>query len=312
MKGTALANVRKDQFFYHFRNLNFLYRIGLILLCFFVELLLKEIISNQKEGWVAVGLFVAILYQFQITRKDFRFIQININPSALNIQIEYLIFSTPLLLVLLIKLLIFQFMVLFGAACLIATFKYNRIVTYSHYASYFKINPQMFEWRSGIKKVFYFFILIYIFSLLLSPFRLVSILLLWFISNFISGFYISNESLQLLSVFGKDSHNLIRYKIVCALKYTYLIFIPVLMLYLFFNPHDIWFALLFFVNVTIYLIFVILFKYALYEPCKDFSGNQFILGIAQMSIIIPFLLPLPTILALRFYKRALLNLDQYL
>jgi hypothetical protein len=170
----------------------------------------------------------------------------------------------------------------------------------------------MFEWRSGLKKVFYFFAVIFIISLLLTPFRLVSIFMLWILSNFISGFFASNESIQLLSVFAMDSRKLIRHKILSTLKYTYLVFVPVLIAYIFFNPADIWFVILFLFNITIYLIFVIVFKYAIYDPGKDFSGNQLILGISQLSVVIPFLLPLPAILALRFYKKAVLNLNQYL
>lgn len=312
MKGLVLADVRKNQFLFHFRNLNFIYRIGFILLIVFVLLFLDNIISNQKEAWISIALFSLLLLQFHITRKDFRFIQVNIKPSILNIQIEYLVYSIPLFIVLSIKLMFLQLIVLIGTVCFIAFIKYNRITTYSYYTSYVKIHPQMFEWRSGLKKVFYFFAVIFIISLLLTPFRLVSIFMLWILSNFISGFFASNESIQLLTVFAMDSRKLIRHKILSTLKYTYLVFVPVLIAYIFFNPADIWFVILFLFNITIYLIFVIVFKYALYEPGKDFSGNQLIHGISQLSVVIPFLLPLPAILALRFYKKAVLNLNQYL
>jgi hypothetical protein len=58
-------------------------------------------------------------------------------------------------------------------------------------------------------------------------------------------------------------------------------------------------------------MFAILLKYAAYSPNDNLSQNSVLFFFGFLGSIIPFLLPLPLIMNIRNYKKAVTNLNRY-
>jgi hypothetical protein len=79
-----------------------------------------------------------------------------------------------------------------------------------------------------------------------------------------------------------------------------------------FHPDIWWINPLFLIVQILTLSLSILYKYATYQPKAYFNTNSPVLIIAGLCIVLPFLIPLILFFNLRYYPKAIKNLNHYL
>lgn len=178
------------------------------------------------------------------------------------------------------------------------------------------IPDSAFEWKSGLRMSYIYFILIWFAGAGLS-FLVGAVPVAIIILNLISAsFYMEGEPKLLLEVFEKSPSRFIRFKIKQALKLFWLAALPLVLLFLIFHV-EYWYVIVYIiVAATLLLVFSVLQKYAFYEEnVNATTRNSLLLFFAFLAFYVPFLiflLPVMFMLAYRFYKKSLHNLSAHL
>jgi hypothetical protein len=145
-----------------------------------------------------------------------------------------------------------------------------------------------------------------------SWFRILPLLLLWFITVSIASFYTECEPLHILKEGNFSSNRLLNRKLMRHSKYLLLLFSPLLVINTIFNP-EFWILNIIFIPIQLSLMcYAICLKYSTYIPNKKPIGNSIILSLVSLGSIIPYLLPIPLLMAVFTYRKAKMNLNNYL
>jgi len=174
------------------------------------------------------------------------------------------------------------------------------------------IPSRSFEWKAGARKNYLFMAVIWVAGMLASfivgvvP---VAIIVLAFI---IFGFYQQNEPVSILISRELGTKKFLWDKIVdLQLQFT-LLFAPLLLAFFIFHP-QFWFVpVLEYVLFSFVFVYIVLMKYAFYEPGSKNSANQILVAFGPLSILVPFMLPVIWLLSIKFYFNAKSNLKIYL
>jgi len=189
-------------------------------------------------------------------------------------------------------------------------FSYSQVTYFKNISSL--IPHSNFEWISGFRRSFLFLIPVYFLAIVFSWFRFLPLFLLWFITVSIASFYTECEPLHILKQNSLSPRYFLRRKIFLHSKSLVLLCIPVLLVNSIFNI-EYWYINVLFLPVQLSLLcFAICLKYSTYRPNINLPGNNIILSLASIGTIVPFFLPIPLILAFKYYGNAKLNLEKYL
>ena len=146
----------------------------------------------------------------------------------------------------------------------------------------------------------------------LSWFRILPLFLLWFITVTIVSFYTECEPLHILKRDDLSAKIFLQQKLMKHSKYILLLYIPVLVINTFFNIEYLVLNLLF-IPIQLALVwYAICLKYSGYEPNKNSIGNSILLSLVSVGSIVPYLLPIPLLMAIGTYGKAVRNLKNYL
>jgi putative effector of murein hydrolase len=127
----------------------------------------------------------------------------------------------------------------------------------------------------------------------------------------ISGFYFYGESREFVELFAKNPKQFMLRKIYFNLRPLFIIFVPILIVALIFQPAD-WYYLIGALVVSILIqILTIIFKYGLFEENANLSRNSIIVFTNILFVIVPLFWPVPLIMGIRYYAKAQKNLKQY-
>jgi hypothetical protein len=286
----------------------------IILSAIFVFLIYVSYITFQKtpDAYFLTLSLLLICIIFQTARKDKSFIFNHIENPEKEIYYEYLVLTFPFAITALLTENRICYPVLICALTVVPFIKYTP-AQQTYFKNISKIIPASnFEWISGFRKSFPFIIPIYFLAVAFCWFKLISLFLLWFVTVTIASFYTENESLRILKAGGFNSAEFLKHKLFTHSKYLIIIYTPLLIVNLIFN-FEYWPLIILFIPVqTALLCFAICLKYSDYRPGMNSSANNIILMLVSFGCVIPFLLPVPLIMAVLFYKKALNNLDNYL
>jgi hypothetical protein len=169
-----------------------------------------------------------------------------------------------------------------------------------------------FEWRSGIRKQGWLFPLLWLLSLLLAPVPFAPILLLWFMMLAVSSFYDEGESRSMLESAELPPVAFMRCKISGQLTAWSWISVPSLAVSAVFHPDRWWVLLLFIAFSTLMVSLFVTSKYAVYQPAEINRSNSLVHVMCMLGLFIPFLLPLPLVMLVRNYRKAISNLETHL
>lgn len=168
------------------------------------------------------------------------------------------------------------------------------------------------EWHAGLRKNYLLLAALYILILIFSkegPTIPIGIIALSILSTF---FYLEAEPRHFLEVFEWPPKKFIQFKIKNQLLILGILILPLILLYLLFYP-EYWYILaaMIIIGFTLQIISITL-KYATYVPNQKLEANSFLIGLSVLFFIIPFSVPVPFIMAFRYYNRAVRNLKYYL
>ena len=173
------------------------------------------------------------------------------------------------------------------------------------------LGNKAFEWWAGIRRKAWLWVSLYLLALCLTFLPFVSLALLWLLVWLNASFFNYGESLQILYTSGRTGRAVLRNKLRTYLLLTIVLSLPILFLYLVFHPeHWLWvvFALPAFGSLTGIAIVI---KYKLYQPGGFLSVHSFLLALAGLSLLVPFLVPLMVFMWAYYYPQAVKNLNYY-
>jgi hypothetical protein len=285
-----LVKIRLLQAFREIRDMGMFRGVFLIIgILPLLALFLYRRLSVQGYDYAIIGGVLLLIFIIHRSRKDYYFLSKLSNPPVWIFFVEYLVFSLPLLVLLLIfghYVQLFMYIALLSAICFVKPLpKGAKTKTFNAWVKH--IPTAMFEWRSGVRVSLPAIIILYglglagIFSIWFSVVSLV------FLSLIFSAFYGTNEAKKILIASEQSADVLLRCKLVQHVKYWALFLLPLILLA--FIHYQYWaFILAAFAASVNLLIFAIHTKYAYYRPASTGMLSQLIVALAWLcSVILP-------------------------
>lgn len=266
--------------------------------------------------------FVPILILYWLIhsfRKDKRFLQIVIAKEYIVFLWEYSILMLPLLILLIVRNHIILALSSFMLLIYLSFFQKKLSIIFSQYVPNINlgINNLNYEWISGLKKnviVIFLLNIVCFYLLVFENIRFVHFAYCLTVYLIISKFYVEFESYNILcnrggnaKIFLKNTFCL-HYKALCILIFP-IIFSQLLY---FHSWIDIAIILWFMISSAIYIILLIVTKYAVYRPNERFILNSLINSLYGVMSFVPVLLPVLLFIFFNQYKKSEINLNKYL
>ena len=174
------------------------------------------------------------------------------------------------------------------------------------------IDASAFELLSGARRSFVILILIGLLALGLAWVKLLPLVFLWLINTTLVSFFGECEPIKMLRNKTVTPFIFLKSKILLHMKFILIVFLPVLAINTFFNPAH-WLVNILFLLVQLSLLaFAIINKYRCYGPNKNLDSNNVILSVLSIGSIAPFFLPVPLIMSVVYFPKAINNLKRYL
>ncbi len=268
--------------------------------------------QKTPDAYYLTAFIFMVCVWIQYARNDKLFVFSHIHKPHLAIYSEYVALTLPFAISSLLTVNWFCYPVLLAGLLVVPFLKQT-----SKQKTYFKnisaiIPASDFEWISGFRKSFACLIPLYVLAIGFSWLKILPLFLLWFITVTISSFYDEFESLQIVKEGNLRSAKFLRQKLIRHSKYIVLLYSPVIVINTVFNS-EYWVLNLLFIPIQLSLLsFAIYLKYSSYEPGKRSIGSNIVLALVSLGSIIPFLLPIPLLMAVVYYGKAKNNLDNYL
>lgn len=306
-----ILKIRSLQFF------RILKTIGLIRIILFAIFALPFIIRYFEEVWYLVTVSFLFVAMIHFLRTDKRFIKIAQIPTYKLYVLEYGILLLPTWIFLLIQQEFIGLIISILSAILVALIPYTINQQNKPLIFVSKWIPAIaFEWKSSFRQYFPFLVVLLLSGLAFSMQELVIPFVIISLSILSMCFYLEAEPLELLRLFQLTPQKLLLHKIKWQLILFGIIISPLLVVFMILH-YTYWYLVLYLLFTSaITQIFAIFYKYAVYQPQTPARFNALIyviFGLAFMGLIaIPFLLPVGVMVMLRYYKKAIKNLQGYL
>ena len=276
---------------------------------------------NNYSFSLAVTLITPIaILSLHFLRRDHRFLNILSTQTYKIYFQEYFCLISPILILLSLNQHWLLVIILLSALVLMITvLNFIPFQTLWRPISFFTfplllhfIPPFLFEWRSGFRRSGIQVLVIYSLALGLSFLPFASLFLLALLTFVMSGFYTDGESLSILNAGLLSPKEFLQKKIFVHCKYTSIGLLPVLGVYFVQHPADWYFIPIAWCVYMVNIVYFITLKYALYRPDKKLVAETVWTAILFVSTLIPFLFPMPFLIAHRNYSLAKINLKSYL
>lgn len=169
-----------------------------------------------------------------------------------------------------------------------------------------------YEWLNGLRKSAYLIIPIYIVGLALSGFTVAIPIVLFVLGLITTDFYMDCEPRIFLELYGDNARSFLRKKIYHHLMIFWTACLPLVLLFFIFH-YSYWYILLVLILVISVLpVLSITLKYATYQPNIRLTQNGFVIGLMVAFLTIPFTQPVPLVMAVFYYKKAVRNLKEFM
>lgn len=289
--------------------------VGSVLLPFFIIVLSYatfKAYQNQFYGLLLIAGLALFCLSLQIARKDKSFARMQLPQWRLQMCIEYVLLTLPFSLTALFTRHFYYFPFLLCLLWFIPYVQYQPVQK-TVFKSISKLFPSAIaiEWISGFRKSFLSIIPLYIIAVAVCWVRILPLLLLWFITTIILSFYNESEPTVILKANHNSAKQFLNEKINKHSLYITCFYTPVLIVNSFFNPDFVSINLLFVLIQISLVIFGLSYKYSSYVPNQINQAASTTVSMVSIGSIVPFMLPLPVVFALVYYKKALQNLTHY-
>jgi len=308
----AFVKIRLKQFYRGLIGIGLIRIIFLIgLLAFFVLMLFIET-SKYPDTFYVTGITAIIILVVHTKRQDKTFLKINFANYKLICFVEYLILAS-----IIIAFLIFHFqwiplLLLLSALYLIIHLDLKTRQRNLNTKLQQLIPSECFEWKGGIRQTLFILITLWIIGLC-SSFFIGSVPIVLFILGIIPfSFYEKGEPYQMILAYEMGTNQFLFHKIKMQISLFSILTIPLIAAFLVFH-HEMWYIPIieYFIFISLY-IYLILTKYAFYEPNSKSPSAQVFGAIGAFGGIIPVFLPVIWLLSIRFFFKSKENLNFYL
>ncbi len=326
----TIVKIRLIQLFRLFKETGIIRSAVLLSVISFIALFVIQFVQLGKQSVIISSAAGIIILSIHASRKDKRFIKVYFRSGYFIFLSEYLLLSLPLLilfgiyyewgsaiLLLCICLLIPRIYLNLGIRGFSSGFKFLLNPFSSNLSLKISVpvpvdNPKAFEIISGLRRYFIIIIPVYLLFLIFSFKTYVGPAGIIIMSLIFSGFYYTGESREFIQLFSNNYKTFIFKKVILCLKYLFILFGPFVLVTLMFQPST-WYILTGAIIFSILIqIITVIFKYALFTENADLSKNSLIVIVNVVSLLLPFLWPLPVVMCIRYYIKAENNLKDYL
>ena len=292
--------------------------LGLIRIIVLIVLLALSLASlfmqteQTPNSFYFTGIYLTIIALIQVNRHDKRFMQIHFSNYKLIFLTEYLLLMLPLFTCLIYNNQRISLISSIVLTSLIINLDL-KIRQKSLNTSIQKMIPSdCFEWKGGVRKTLVLIVALWIIGLGTS-FFIGSVPIVLFILGILPwSFNEKSEPIQMILAYELGPVKFLRYKIKMQLNLFSILSIPLIIAFILFHP-DKWYIPIaeYFIFINSY-IYIILTKYAFYQPNNKSTGAQAWVAIGAMGMIIPVFIPVVWFLSIRFYFKSRTNLNFYL
>ncbi|MBS1737581.1 MAG: hypothetical protein JSS98_13395 [Bacteroidetes bacterium] len=307
----VLFKLRLHQLKRQINNLGFGYTlIAMIILAIIITIVFSKF--HSKTDSILISIIISfIVLSIHISRKDKIFIYRQMDHPALNIFSEYMIFSLPLTLPALFTTHWYYFFafipVFFICALLRVSIRHRTILPHLSKV----ISAKNFEWLSGIRKNLGAVLILLLLAFATSWLKIVPLIFSWLFITTLMAFYQEGESLQILFSSTYTPRQFLWHKVKYGIAIVLFLLIPVIVVNIIFHPELLLLDCAFLVMQLTMVVFTILFKYTTYVPNEVNRGNSTLLAMLSISSLVPYTFPLPLLLCIRNYSKAVKNLNFY-
>ena len=260
----------------------------------------------------AAGIYLAVIFLLQLNRPDKQFLKITFIHHKVIFLAEYLLLLIPLLICLAYHQLYQLLTATFVIAFLITNVDYKARHRSMNTMIQRVIPASCFEWKSGVRTSLVLMGVVWVTGMYTSFFIASVPVVLFFLGILPLGFYERGEPVQMVLAYEMGAVSFILHKIKMQVVLFTILSMPLILAFCIFHP-DIWYipVLEFLVLITSqgYLVLV---KYAFYQPNTKPGGAQVFGLLGTIGLIIPILIPLVWLLSVRFYFKSVSNLNFYL
>lgn len=308
----AFVKIRLKQFYRGLIGVGLIRIIFLIGIVGFIGIVLFIKTSESPDSYYVTGLAVLIILMVQTKRQDKLFLKTNFDNYKLICLAEYLILASVIIVLLIFHFQWIPLLLLLSAIYLIIhldlkTKKRNLNTKLQQF-----IPSECFEWKGGVRQTLFILIPLWMIGLFTS-FFIGSVPIVLFIIGVIPfSFYEKGEPYQMILAYEMGTNQFLFHKIKMQILLFSVLTIPLIAAFLIFH-YDRWYIPIaeYFIFVSLY-IYLILTKYAFYEPNRKSTSSQVFGAIGAFSGIIPLFLPVVWLLSIRFFFKSKENLNIYL
>lgn len=284
--------------------------ILLVLLALVFYIFIK-ICSTSPYDIYAISAFSFILLTIHEGRKDYHFCKIILTHPFELFTIEYILIAVPFFIITIIQkhfvigvlYIIFPILI----ACL-PQFRYKS----ARNKRPFRIQLPSLESISFFRKFRIVIWIIYLTALCLCFVRAISIIIVYIVIIFFACTSFSQaESLTLLCINEVPAKIFINQKIKAETLFWWKFFLPVYVLYAFFNIETLFIILIPLLLGPLFIIFCICAKYRQFKPNAPINGTVF-QSLGFVGFFIPILLPVSIFLTIVYYSQSIDHLNHYL
>jgi hypothetical protein len=297
-------------------ELGFLYLIVGLLILIPVLVPVIGLVKLKSGGFIFLGIQLFFIFSIHSGRKDKNFLKMVADKPLQIFIAEYFLLSFPFILLISFTKQWYLAAFTLPFCILIPLLNFSFSKKKLNLVRIPFIPDSAFEWKSGLRTAYVYFILSWIIGAGLS-FLVGAVPVAIIILNLIvASFYMEGEPKLLLEVFERSASRFLWFKIKQALIFFWIITLPLVLLFLVFHLQY-WYIIAYIVfSATLLLVFSVLQKYAFYEEnVNATTRNSLLLFFAFLAFYVPFLiflLPVMFMLAFRFYKKSLQNLSAHL
>ncbi|NOU45663.1 MAG: hypothetical protein HOO86_01220 [Bacteroidales bacterium] len=308
----TIVKIRFKQIYRALIGLGLIRIIFLIGLFGFIVFVLFIETSKYPDSYYVTGLTALIILMVHAKRQDKLFLKTNFDNYKRICFVEYLISVS-----ILITFLIFHFqwiplLLLLSALYLIIQLdlkikKRNLNTKLQQF-----IPSECFEWKGGVRQTLFILVTLWIIGFC-TAFFIGSVPIVLFILGIIPfSFYEKGEPYQMILAYEMGTTQFLFHKIRMQLLLFSVLTMPLIAAFLVFH-FERWYIPIaeYFIFISLY-IYLILTKYAFYEPNSKSTSAQIFGTIGVFSGIIPVFLPVVWLLSIRFFFKSKENLNIYL
>lgn len=308
----TLIKIRFKQFYRALISIGLIRIIFLIGLFAFIVFVLFIETSKSPDSYYVAGITSLILLMVQTKREDKLFLKTNFDQYKQICFAEYLILASIIIAFLFFHFQWIPLLLLISAIYVIIHLDLKSKQRNLNTRLQQLIPSACFEWKGGVRQTLFFLIPLWIIGLGTSPF-IGSVPVVLFILGIIPfSFYEKGEPYQMILAYEMGTNQFLFHKIKMQISLFSVLAMPLIAAFLVFH-HELWYIPIaeYFIFISLY-IYLILTKYAFYEPnCKSTPAQVFV-AIGAVGGIIPVFLPVVWLLSIRFFFKSKENLNIYL